>query len=81
MGQNILIIGANGLVGTELAKQLPDAHAFARSECDILDTAALEKIFLKYKPQAIFNCAAMTNVDLCETERNSAYEKIGRAHV
>lgn len=34
----------------------------------------VEKIFLKYKPDAIINTAAMTNVDACETKREDCWK-------
>lgn len=36
-------------------------------ELDITDKKAVEEFLLKEKPNLIINCAAMTNVDVCET--------------
>ncbi|HXC06423.1 MAG TPA: SDR family oxidoreductase [Bacteroidia bacterium] len=36
---------------------------------DITDRADIEKVFLKYKPDAIIHTAALTNVDACESNK------------
>ncbi len=78
----ILITGAGGqlgqelvrntalrkLTGTENAVMIPKA----RSELDITDTDALERFFDENRPEAVINCAALTNVDRCETEPEEA---------
>lgn len=40
---------------------------------DITDKKELERIFLKHKPDAVINTAAMTNVDACETKREECW--------
>lgn len=40
---------------------------------DITNKAEVEKIISKYKPNAIINTAAMTNVDACETKRDECW--------
>ncbi len=39
------------------------------SECDVTDYSSLRRIFETFKPSIVINAAAMTNVDLCEKER------------
>lgn len=41
---------------------------------DITDEEALKKVFERYQPKAVINCAAMTNVDLCEVEKEGCWE-------
>lgn len=43
------------------------------SVIDILDKTALKTAIMEAMPNTIINCAAMTNVDKCETERNMAW--------
>ncbi|NLL23774.1 MAG: dTDP-4-dehydrorhamnose reductase [Tissierellia bacterium] len=85
----ILITGSNGQLGTELYKilregiselgkipeSLQDSIVFATDvdELDITDIKAVEKFFSKNKPDIVFNCAAMTNVDGCERDEEIAY--------
>ena len=42
-------------------------------ELDITDKNEVERVFQKYKPDAVINTAAMTNVDACESKREEAF--------
>lgn len=65
----VLIFGANGMVGRALTSEWGNlAVALSHTDCDITQRESIETILLKYKPAAIFNCAAITNVDTCEKE-------------
>ena len=44
-----------------------DGYTF--ESLDITDKEQLEKIFAQYKPDAVINTAAMTNVDACESKK------------
>lgn len=78
----VLITGADGLVGTYLTPLLRSQYnTFALHhsgggagsyQADLLKTEELLKILGETKPQTIVNLAAMTDVDLCETERDMA---------
>lgn len=46
---------------------------------DITHADTLEEIIVKEAPDCMVNCAAMTNVDICETERDACYEVNVRA--
>ena len=79
----ILITGSHGQLGNELSEMLrtgqagigriSDAYdgcevvAVDVDELDITDYAAVEQFVGREKPDIIINCAAMTNVDGCET--------------
>jgi dTDP-4-dehydrorhamnose reductase len=73
----ILVTGANGQLGRELAEILPErGHevvALSRSELDIADPRAVERVMDTYSPDLLINAAAYTNVDGCETEGELAY--------
>jgi len=44
-----------------------------QSTIDVTDRGALKTSIMHAMPQTIINCAAMTNVDKCETDRQSAW--------
>lgn len=85
----ILIVGANGQLGTELSMQLhsgmselgPIPHVYKQAEVvcadipdiDITDQAGICAYVAACKPDIIFNCAAYTNVDGCETHQDDAF--------
>jgi dTDP-4-dehydrorhamnose reductase len=70
-----LLLGSNGMIGSALAKRFGDAPltAFSHRELDITDYGALEKVFLRTKPQVVLNAAAFTRVDDCEKFRETAF--------
>ncbi|HEX8012244.1 MAG TPA: dTDP-4-dehydrorhamnose reductase [Casimicrobiaceae bacterium] len=71
----ILLTGANGQVGYELARLLP-AHgelaALDRSRLDLADADAIRASVRALKPQLIVNAAAYTAVDQAEREPAAA---------
>jgi dTDP-4-dehydrorhamnose reductase len=74
----IMITGAGGQLGKELAQRLQatgehQIFAFTKSELDISNQEQVYQICEEVKPNIIINCAAFTNVDLCETEVEKAY--------
>ena len=64
LGQDL--IGAAADAGHVLA-------ALPRAELDITDHAALESAVGDARPDVVFNCAAYTNVDGCETNLETAF--------
>jgi len=73
----VLITGANGMVARaaiEHCQNMGDeVFAFTRQEFDIDDWEAVEKKTRNIKPDAVINCAAYTDVDGAEMNRDSAY--------
>ncbi len=53
--------------------------ALARAQGDIRDAAGLATWMSSFHPQVVFNCAAHTQVDACEDERELAFEINGVA--
>jgi len=83
---NLLIIGANGQLGSELVLQvkntgfhpvLADCYQPDQTESvrvlDITDPAAIERIFREVQPNVVINAAAYTQVDRAETEKELAF--------
>jgi dTDP-4-dehydrorhamnose reductase len=70
----ILILGSNGSLGTELAKiYLPgQAVAMDRDQLDITDLEQIRKVFMEVRPALVYNCAAYTAVDQAEIDYDRA---------
>ncbi len=72
----ILITGGKGLLGRTLCRELGNAHEIVVADVpdwDITDDAAFFAQTLAAKPDVIIHCAAMTQVDACEADRESAF--------
>ncbi len=73
----VLVTGANGQLGQELAKLLPErgyeVRALSRRELDIADPASVDRAVEDHSPELLINAAAYTNVDGSETETGTAY--------
>ena len=73
---NILVTGANGQLGSTLrlvAAQSADRYIFTDvSELDITDAAAIERMVTTNSIGIVINCAAYTNVDKAEDDREQA---------
>lgn len=86
----IMITGCNGQLGNELQSILKSLNSeigdipgeYKNAEVsavdvdtlDITDYLSVKEFVLNEKPDIIFNCAAMTNVDGCETMLETAYK-------
>jgi len=74
----ILITGANGQLGRELANQCKEKKGIdlilaTKSDLDITNIKEVYKFVNEMRPNVIINCAALTAVDKCETEIDMAY--------
>ena len=81
--KRLLVTGAGGQVGTELAAEAAAAGfavvAPARAELDITDEKALAAAIAAAKPDAVVNAAAWTAVDRAESEPGIAHAVNARA--
>jgi dTDP-4-dehydrorhamnose reductase len=69
-----LITGGGGQLASDLQELLgDDARSYSHAELDIADGAAVDRAFEEVQPDVVFNCAAFHNVDVCETEPDSAW--------
>jgi dTDP-4-dehydrorhamnose reductase len=73
---SIVITGGGGMLGNALHDLLKNRGrrpvALPRSELDVGDLRAIDRMFVEYTPTLVLNCAAHTKVDLCEQERERA---------
>jgi len=72
INERILITGADGQLGTELTKLLPNAILTDVNELDITDESAVKEYVKAHEIDTIINCAAYTAVDKCEDEEELA---------
>ncbi len=62
-----LVLGARGMLGRALARQLPAALAWDREELDLTDAPAV-RAAIGPGTDVVYNAAADTRVDLCESD-------------
>jgi dTDP-4-dehydrorhamnose reductase len=79
-----LVTGSSGLVGSQITKDLAQNHTVYScyhddvpeygipTNLDLTDKEKIKKTINDTKPDRIIHLAAMTNVDLCETQRDLA---------
>ena len=70
----ILITGGDGMLGTDLREVLKgeDLIVTNHESLDITDRNQVMEKIKEYKPEIVINCAAMTDVDGCETKKDLA---------
>jgi dTDP-4-dehydrorhamnose reductase len=73
----LLVTGAAGMLGHDVCRLASDAGheplAVDLPELDITDATAVGAFFAERRPQAVLNCAAWTDVDGAETQREQAH--------
>lgn len=76
LGVRPLIVGAGGLVGrvlTDLCEErYPHTVSATKAELDVADRWRLEAEFERLAPTVVVNCAAVSDVDLCEADPDLA---------
>ena len=83
MKKRLLVTGSNGQLGRAINREYADNTDYELintdfgveniRDLDITDQERLIDTVREIKPYAIINCAAFTNVDGCETNRDTAY--------
>ncbi|HEX4900717.1 MAG TPA: dTDP-4-dehydrorhamnose reductase [Pyrinomonadaceae bacterium] len=72
----VAVTGAGGLLGravkTHCAAHSDEVHAFDHRALDITNAAAVKSQLTALKPEVVFNCAAWTDVDGCESDPSRA---------
>src|SRR6266480_6065061 len=72
----IAIIGAGGRLGAALAREYSrdlEVTSFARSQLDLGELDRVRSALTETKFELLINCAALTNVDYCESHREEAF--------
>lgn len=80
--EKILLIGSDGMLGSELKQRLEAKYDVTDTTIDTLDITNKEAVLNKVaevKPYFIINCAAFTNVDGCELNEELATAVNGHA--
>ena len=72
----IIIIGANGRLGAALTREYQrpfSVKAFARNQLDLGKLDQIRSTLSETEFDLLVNCAALTNVDYCESHRDEAF--------
>lgn len=75
----VLVLGAKGMLGTDLVEQWEKAFpadvviSAGSAEADIRDAGQVDQLIQKAKPVWVVVCAAYTDVDGCENNRDLAF--------
>lgn len=72
--KKILLIGANGQLGSDLVKGLKNIIPITHKDLEICDIKQLRLVIEKYNPETIINTSAFHKVDLCEDEIEKSFQ-------
>lgn len=84
----VLVTGASGLLGANLALEATKDHtvfglthsrplhtsAFTPVQGDLLEEGVIERLLDEIQPEWVIHCAALANVDACETDPELAFQ-------
>ena len=77
----VLVTGACGMLGSLVCNALKDKHTVIPTDIlpgcemlDISDTDAVFDVINRVRPEIVFHCAAMTDVDGCENDPDAAHK-------
>src|SRR5437667_1075115 len=74
--QPMVIVGAGGRLGAALGREYQRDYAvtsFERIQLDLVQLDRVRSALSKAKFDLLINCAALTNVDYCESNRDEAF--------
>jgi dTDP-4-dehydrorhamnose reductase len=78
----VLVTGAGGMLGraavAHCRAQGDEVFAHDHASLDITDAERVVATFERARPEAVFNCAAWTDVDGCESDRERAFNANAR---
>ncbi|HZT73032.1 MAG TPA: dTDP-4-dehydrorhamnose reductase [Terriglobales bacterium] len=72
----LLILGANGQLGSDLCRLAAVGHevvAMRHADLDVRDAAAIGRALAAHRPEAVINTSAFHKVEVCEQEAESAF--------
>jgi len=78
----VLVVGCNGMLGADIMTLLKrdadfDAVGIDLPDIEITKQSSIKGVFKGVKPQVVVNCAAYTDVDGCENNRDLAFSVNG----
>lgn len=74
----ILVVGAKGMLGQDLLALLGErGRGVDLPDIDITDLLSVQRVLTALKPKVVVNCAAYTDVDGCESNREIAMQVNG----
>jgi len=74
----ILVVGANGMLGHDLMKELPgEVQGIDLPDIDITSLESVQEVIERLKPRVVVNAAAYTDVDGCESNAELAMQVNG----
>lgn len=74
----ILVVGAKGMLGQDLLALLGErGRGIDLPDIDITDLVSVQRMLTALKPRVVVNCAAYTDVDGCESNRETAMQVNG----
>jgi dTDP-4-dehydrorhamnose reductase len=76
----VLVTGGNGLLGRKLTsliekENVDELLTTNRATLDVTDLEALRSMVQKFRPDVVINAAAMTQVDVCEQNREECWKQ------
>src|SRR4051812_24894691 len=80
--KRLLVVGAGGRLGLALMRRYAadfDVRGLTHSEIDLADLDEVTQLLNQASFDVLINCAAMTNVDLCEEQPDEAFDVNSRA--
>jgi dTDP-4-dehydrorhamnose reductase len=71
----VLVIGANGQLGSEFPAAWPDAEVIGvtRAELDVTDAEAASRVIGEVRPDVVINTAAFHKVEICERDPETSF--------
>ena len=69
----VLVVGKNGQLASELKKAHPHWVFCGRAEMDVYNLESIKKTLAQYQPKVVINTAAYTAVDGAETEKDLCF--------
>ena len=77
-GDCVLVTGATGLLGPYICAEFSDCNVITTARrnadynCDLTDAQAVEKLIRSVKPDTVIHLMALTDVDYCEANQDTA---------
>ena len=71
----VMVIGANGQLGTDLCKEFNPVELvpLTHSDIEVADIESVKQAFARHQPEVVINTAAFHRVDDCESNQDKAF--------